>query len=153
MSYHNTSSPTANAQRLAINAQGQLAPAGYHYMPDGTLMLDTEHGVTPDKVIRSFDLDLSDLTYASETKYFTISGDNGAQFILEIKSGSTFYNFTTNTFQATPSRLEVSIGSGGYRNSITFPTVAIDSQYDIYLYAVPGQRTPHIVKLDLVTVL
>jgi hypothetical protein len=138
MSYHNTSSPTANAQRLAINAQGQSAPAGYHYMLDGTLMSDAEHGVVSSKVIESFDLDLSDLPYTREVRQFTISGDNGAQFILEIKSGSTFYNFTTNTFQATPSRLEVSIGSGGYRNSITFPTVAIDSQYDIYLYAVPG---------------
>jgi hypothetical protein len=137
MSYHNTSSPTANAQRLAINAQGQLAPAGYHYMPDGTLMSDTEHGVIH-KVIRNFDLDLSDLTYASETKYFTISGDNGAQFILEIKSGSNFYNFTTNTFQAAASRLEKTIASGSYKGSITFPTVAADGQYDIYLYAVPG---------------
>jgi hypothetical protein len=134
MAYHNIS----NTQRSTVNAQGQSAPAGYHYMPDGTLMLDTEHSVIPDKVIRSFDLDLSDLTYASETKYFTISGDNGAQFILEIKSGSTFYNFTTNTFQAAASRLEKTIAGGSYKGSITFPTVATDGQYDIYLYAVPG---------------
>jgi hypothetical protein len=134
MAYHNIS----NTQRSTVNAQGQSAPAGYHYMPDGTLMLDTEHSVIPDKVIRSFDLDLSDLTYASETKYFTISGDNGAQFILEIKSGSNFYNFTTNTFQAAASRLEKTIAGGSYKSSITFPTVATDGQYDIYLYAVPG---------------
>jgi hypothetical protein len=134
MAYHNIS----NTQRSTVNAQGQSAPAGYHYMPDGTLMLDTEHSVIPDKVIRSFDLDLSDLTYASETKYFTISGNNGAQFILEIKSGSNFYNFTTNTFQAAASRLEKTIASGSYKGSITFPTVATDGQYDIYLYAVPG---------------
>jgi hypothetical protein len=134
MAYHNIS----NTQRSTVNAQGQSAPAGYHYMPDGTLMLDTEHSVIPDKVIRSFDLDLSDLTYASETKYFTISGDNGAQFILEIKSGSNFYNFTTNTFQAAASRLEKTIASGSYKGSITFPTVVADGQYDIYLYAVPG---------------
>jgi hypothetical protein len=134
MAYHNIS----NTQRSTVNAQGQSAPAGYHYMPDGTLMSDTEHGVIPDKVIRNFDLDLSDLTYASETKYFTISGDNGAQFILEIKSGSTFYNFTTNTFQAAASRLEKTIAGGSYKSSITFPTVATDGQYDIYLYAVPG---------------
>jgi hypothetical protein len=134
MAYHNIS----NTQRSTVNAQGQSAPAGYHYMPDGTLMLDTEHSFIPDKVIRSFDLDLSDLTYASETKYFTISGDNGAQFILEIKSGSNFYNFTTNTFQAAASRLEKTIASGSYKGSITFPTVVADGQYDIYLYAVPG---------------
>jgi hypothetical protein len=134
MAYHNIS----NTQRSTVNAQGQSAPAGYHYMPDGTLMLDTEHSFISDKVIRSFDLDLSDLTYASETKYFTISGDNGAQFILEIKSGSNFYNFTTNTFQAAASRLEKTIASGSYKGSITFPTVVADGQYDIYLYAVPG---------------
>jgi hypothetical protein len=134
MAYHNIS----NTQRSTVNAQGQSAPAGYHYMPDGTLMLDTEHSVIPDKVIRSFDLDLSDLTYASETKYFTVSGDNGAQFILEIKSGSNFYNFTTNTFQAAASRLEKTTVNGSYKGSITFPTVVADGQYDIYLYAVPG---------------
>jgi hypothetical protein len=138
MSYHNTSSPTANAQRLAINAQGQSAPAGYHYMPDGTLMADAEHGVVSSKVIRNLDLNLSDLPYASEVRQFTISGDSGAQFILEIKSGSTFYNFTTNTFQAAASRLEKTIAGGSYKSSITFPTVATDGQYDIYLYVVPG---------------
>jgi hypothetical protein len=133
MAYHNIS----NTQRSTVNAQGQLAPAGYHYMPDGTLMSDTEHGVIH-KVIKNFYLDLSDLTYASETKYFTIFGDDGAQFILEIKSGSNFYNFTTNTFQAAASRLEKTIASGSYKGSITFPTVAADGQYDIYLYAIPG---------------
>jgi hypothetical protein len=138
MSYHNTSSPTANAQRLAINAQGQSAPAGYHYMLDGTLMADAEHGVVSSKVIRNLDLNLSDLPYASEVRQFTISGDNGAQFILEIKSGSTFYNFTTNTFQAAASRLEKTIAGGSYKSSITFPTVITDGQYDIYLYAVSG---------------
>ena len=90
------------------------------------------------KVIRNFDLNLSDLPYASEVRQFTISGDNGAQFILEIKSGSTFYNFTTNTFQAAASRLEKTIAGGSYKGSITFPTVITDGQYDIYLYAVPG---------------
>jgi hypothetical protein len=90
------------------------------------------------KVIRNLDLNLSDLPYASEVRQFAISGDNGAQFILEIKSGSTFYNFTTNTFQAAASRLEKTIAGGSYKGSITFPTVITDGQYDIYLYAVPG---------------
>jgi hypothetical protein len=48
-------------------------------------MSDTEHGVIPDKVIRSFDLDLSDVPTAGETRYFSIKGDSGAQFRLEIK--------------------------------------------------------------------
>ena len=125
-------------QQSRVNAQGQSAPAGYNYMPDGTLMLNSEHSIMPGKVIKSFNLDLSDLQYTREVRQFTISGDNGAQFILEIKSGSTFYNFTTNTFQAAASRLEKTIAGGSYKSSITFPTVATDGQYDIYLYAVPG---------------
>ena len=136
MSYHNISSPVTNVQRLNVNAQGQSAPAGYHYMPDGTLMSNAAMALN--KVIRNLDLNLSDLPYAGEVRQFTISGDTGAQFILEIKSGSNFYNFTTNTFQAAASRLEKTIAGGSYKSSITFPTVATDGQYDIYLYAVPG---------------
>ena len=41
MSYHNTAS--TSAKQSITNAQGQKAPAGYHYMPDGTLMSDAEH--------------------------------------------------------------------------------------------------------------
>ena len=40
MSYHNI---PASARQSATNAQGQTAPDGYHYMPDGTLMSDAEH--------------------------------------------------------------------------------------------------------------
>ena len=40
MSYHNIPS---SAIQSATNAQGQTAPAGYHYMPDGSLMSDAEH--------------------------------------------------------------------------------------------------------------
>jgi len=41
MSYHNNNIP-GNSQSKR-NAQGQTAPRGYHYMPDGTLMSDAEH--------------------------------------------------------------------------------------------------------------
>lgn len=44
MSYHNTSNNTPNSARQSTtNAQRQVAPPGYHYMPDGTLMLDEDH--------------------------------------------------------------------------------------------------------------
>jgi hypothetical protein len=76
------------------------------------------------KVIRNFDLNLSDLPYASEARQFTISGDNGAQFILEIRNEDTYYyNFTTRAFQVAPSRLEKTITNGIYRGSVAFPTV------------------------------
>ena len=119
MSYHNTSSSTQST----TNAQGQTAPAGYHYMPDGSLMADSAHvGYEKVKVIKSFNLDTGNIKEAGETRTFTISGDNGAVFSLEVKSGNNYYNFTTNLFQATQTRLtDARIGGNSYSGNINFP--------------------------------
>jgi hypothetical protein len=131
------------------SAQGKAAPAGYHYMPDGTLMSDADH--VPElapllpQFIKSFDLDLSDLPATSERRRFTISGNKGAEFKLEIKDNTTgyYYNFVTNAFQADASSLEEKISSNSYGGSITFPAVTgSDDQYDVYLHAQPG--TEHV---------
>ena len=93
------------------------------------------------KTIISFDLDFSDLPATSERRVFTISGDKGAKFKLEIKDNTTgyYYNFVTNVFQTTASSLEEQISSGSYNGSITFPAVTGgDDQYDIFLHAVPS---------------
>ena len=44
MSYHysSSSSSSSSSSQNKVNAQGQTAPAGYHYMPDGTLMADED---------------------------------------------------------------------------------------------------------------
>nr|QPI16473.1 MAG: hypothetical protein NIOZUU157_00371 [Virus NIOZ-UU157] len=139
MSYHNGSSSSSSSYSR-INDQGQIAPPGYHYMPDGSLMLDSEMPIQG-KVIRSFDLDLSDLPATSERRRFNISGSRGAEFKLEVKDNTTgyYYNFVTNTFQATASSLEEEILGRSYSGAITFPAVTGgDDQYDIYLYAKPG---------------
>ena len=41
MSYHDKNIPSGSSQSKT-NAQGQTAPEGYHYMPDGTLMADSD---------------------------------------------------------------------------------------------------------------
>ena len=93
--------------RNRINDQGKIAPPGFHYMPDGSLMSDQDHfrlyGNLSNKVIKSFDLDLSDIPAAGERRNFVISGDVNAEFILEIKNNATgdYYNFVTETFQTT----------------------------------------------------
>ena len=95
------------------------------------------------KIIKSFNLDLSDLPAISERRSFTIEGDNGAEFILEIKDNTTsyYYNFFTNAFQAAYAKLEKSIGIGSYKNNIIFPAVTgSDDQYDIYLHAKSGTK-------------
>ena len=139
MSYHNTPIPIA---RSTTNAQGQTAPIGYHYMPDGSLMLDSSHvGYQEEKVITSFDLDLSDLPASSSVRYFTFIGDEEADFILEIKNENNYYyNFVTSSFQAGQARLEESIVNGNYKGSITFPTVTNNDQYNILIYAKPGTK-------------
>ena len=64
--------------------------------------------IADSKIIRSFDLDLSDLPATSERRRFNISGSKGAEFKLEIKDNTTgyYYNFVTNAFQATKTSLE-----------------------------------------------
>jgi len=94
-----------------------------------------------DKIIKNFTIDLSNLPAATSKRRFSIIGDNGGEFILEIKNeDSHYYNFTTNTFSATKSRLEQVISNNIYQGVITFPTVTDDDHYDIYLYAKPGTK-------------
>lgn len=138
---------TTYATTTLINERRDVAPPGYHYMPDGSLMLDSDMPVPlQKKVIRSFDLDLSDLPATSERRGFTISGDKGSEFKLEIKDNTTgyYYNFVTNVFQAAASSLENKIPTkSSYSGTVTFPAITGgDDQYDISLYAKPG--TEHV---------
>ena len=53
------------------------------------------------KVINEFKLDLSSLPALTSTRQFSVLGENGAGFDLEIKNeDSYYYNFVTNAFQA-----------------------------------------------------
>ena len=89
------------------------------------------------KTIGGLILDLSDLPAASEVRNFTVLGEIGAVFSLEIRNeDSYYYNFTTKAFQAAKAKLDNKvIKNGKYFGSITFPTITDDDHYDIYLYA------------------
>ena len=139
MSYHNIQIPAQSN----TNAQGEAAPVGYHYMPDGTLMSDAKHGkLYGGKIIKSFDLDLSDIKQAGETRSFSVNGSDGAAFSLEIKNDTgQYYNFVTNLFQTIKTRLEnKTIRKGSYLRDIVFPSDSDGNQYDIYLFAEPGTK-------------
>ena len=169
----------SSARQSAANVQAQVAPPGFHYMPDGTLMSDAQHAalyntappVTPIaapttaaiitspppavapilatpttgtatavKAIKNFNINLGNLPASKSVRSFIITGDQGAVFSLEIKNEDNhYYNFNTQLFQVSVSRLsKKTIPSGGYRNSIYFPAVTDDDQYDIYLYSESG---------------
>ena len=138
-------SSSTTTTTTTTNTQGQAAPAGFHYMPDGTLMSDAEHvRLYGQKIITSFNLDTSDIKAAGETRKFEISGDNNAVFSLEIKNGTTYYNFQTNLFQATETGLsDITIGTNFYTGNITFPKVAAGAQYDVFLFSESNHNTRH----------
>jgi hypothetical protein len=132
---------------LTTNAQGQAAPAGYHYMPDGKLMRNADMRI---KNIREFVLDTSDIKEAGETRSFVITGDNGAEFTLEIKNeDGYYYNFVTNTFQAAQAKLDKAITGV----IILLRLISLQSPMRInmmYSYMLnPVQNTLYIMKLDL----
>jgi len=89
------------------------------------------------KVITSFEIDLSDIKAATTTRPFSVLGQNGAVFSLEVKNeDGHYYNFITKAFQVSVSRLDnKTIENSSYVGAITFPTVADDDHYDIYLWA------------------
>jgi len=136
---HDSSTP---AQRTT-NAQGQTAPPGFHYMPDGTLMSDVEHArlYGSPKIIQGFDIDFSDIKASGERRRFIIRGSKNTFFNLEVKNEDNYYyNFVTNTFQAAKTGLKREILSGAYKGDIKFPLVTDDDQYDIYLWAEDGAK-------------
>jgi hypothetical protein len=138
MSYHNTPS---SARQSTTNTQGQTAPTGFHYMPDGTLMSDVEHArLYGGGIITGFNLDFSNIKETGETRSFSIVGQDRAIFSLEIKNEDNYYyNFQTHLFQATKTKLgNIVIESGAYSGNITFPTVTDADQYDFYLFAEQG---------------
>ena len=153
MTYHNTSS---SARGTKINTQAEIAPEGYHYMPDGSLMSDTRHDklYATTRIINGISIDFSDIKEAGETRKFTVSGDDGAVFSLEVKNkNGLYYNFQTSTFQETRTRLtnevirQQQIGSsvpGRYKGNIKFPAVAAGDQYDFYLFSEINYNTKHI---------
>ena len=94
-----------------------------------------------EKIIRNFQINTSDIIAVGVNRRFTISGTRGATFTLEIKNGSNYYNFQTNLFQATETKLRnVTIGMGTYSREIKFPKVAAGAQYYIFLYCENGTK-------------
>jgi len=118
-------------QQIRVNTQGQVAPEGFHYMPDGSLMSDADHAkLYGGKIIKNFDLDLSDLSAVGETRVFNITGDADSEFILEVKNNANgnYYNFATSKFQTTQYKLEGALASGVYSGQINFPsTITTDT--------------------------
>ena len=121
MPYHN--------EILSKEKDGVVAPIGFHYMPDGTLMADAEHVAISgylEKKITRFDINTKDISYLGETKTLTIRGDKGAIFSLEIYDDATipnYYNFATKTWSTTKYGLYNIELIGSYTFQVKFPKI------------------------------
>ena len=109
---------------------GVIAPSGFHYMSDGTLMSDAKHVAAygyVEKIITGLDIGIKDINYNGESKNFSISGDGGAIFSLEIHDDDdipNYYNFKTKTWSAVKSMLSNQELLGKYSFSVKFPRLS-----------------------------
>ena len=104
------------------DGQQRVAPSGFHYMPDGTLMSDEKHEFLfrRNGMITDFNINTSNVKIEGEQRPFNILG-NGT-FSLEVKNQSgAYYNFTTNKFQTAQSRLHYKDLKDSYNGYIHFP--------------------------------
>lgn len=97
------------------------------------------------KVIKKFDIDLSNMRAATNTRNFSVIGDKGAIFSLEVKNeDGYYYDFTSRVFASTKKRLKNRIiKSESFNGSIVFPAITDNDQYDIYLFAESMHDTVH----------
>jgi hypothetical protein len=135
MSYHNdngsaVASGSAYTSSLFVKEKdGVVAPAGFHYMDDGALMSDAEHirlhGYI-EKRIRGFVIDTKDINYLGETRRFTVNGNDGGIFSIEIYDDAVvpnYYNFNTEAWSSSKSGLYNIELTNSYNFLISFPAI------------------------------
>ena len=96
--------------------------------------------------IESFDMNLGDLPASGELRPFSVIGEPGCIFSLEIiNEDGYYYNFNTEIFAAAKAGLRNKKISekGRYDGTIVFPSVGDDDDYDIYLWAESAWGTTH----------
>jgi len=152
-----TTTTTSTPQEPAIvtsttNALGQVAPLGFHYMPDGTLMSDAQHaslyGSAPEEfVISDFKMDFSNIGFSSIEKPYTVVGPPQAIFSLKIKNAAgNWYNFINRAFQAAETGLFNKTIEDYGSGTVKIPTVTSADQYDIFLFAEAKTRHANYVE-------
>ena len=130
---------------------GVTAPAGFHYMSDGTLMSDADHITIHgyiEKVIKNFAIDTRDIHSSGETRSFSINGDDGAIFSIEIYDNAAttnYYDFDTNLFSTSKDSSCLTGLSGLYNFSVKFPAATTLHTYTIEIttHTVDNIKTVH----------
>ena len=102
------------------------------------------------KVIKGFNINTNDFPAIATTKEYTVIGDDGAIFSIQVirDSDGFFYDFKTNTFtgtaQTSTNRLTNKKIEGSFTGSISFPALGgsdNNTTFTIYLFAEPHFET------------
>ena len=107
--------------------------------------LDIEQGVLNNTFkVSSFKINKSDLGAAAISRQFTISGDKGSKFNIQVfNSSNAFYDFTQNSFSAgftSAKNLVVTMDNTQFNLSIDFPASSGDT-YHILIFTTPDSNT------------
>lgn len=96
------------------------------------------------KYIDSISISQADVPSVGSRRFFKVSGEKGACFILQVVSDDgKFYNFKTNTFTSVfinENNLKVEMLSDSYKGSVFFPGGS-NVNYDVLLLADPATNT------------
>ena len=100
------------------------------------------------KILKSFDLDFSDLPATATSRRVVITGDNEAEFYLEITNAAgNYYNFTTGSYQAAKTSLDAKIVGKKHFATINFPATTSATQYNINFWAKVGTEHADYVEV------
>jgi hypothetical protein len=107
----------------------------------------TIHGYI-EKVIKNFAIDTRDIHSSGETRSFSINGDDGAIFSIEIYDNAAptnYYNFDTNLFSTLKHSSCLTGLSGSYNFSVKFPAATTLHTYtiEIITHTVDNIKTVH----------
>ena len=88
------------------------------------------------KTLHNFSISTSDFPQIGESRAFTVSGDVGAKFFIEVKNeDNRYYNFDTKVFEpGYKSLANVVLTSGSYSGHIIIPGVTDADEYTISLH-------------------
>ncbi len=112
-------------QQFTKVLKGKKAPKGFHYMPNGRLMKDTDHIERYGRASRfiSLDMSTSDINSNGEQRKLTIVGDAGAYFSIQIFDNSNnYYDFETGAFVSNITGIKnIELKSNSISYNINFP--------------------------------
>ena len=93
------------------------------------------------KYIRGFTINTSSINETANTIPFSVNGDNGAVFSLQVKrSNGDYYSFESSSFISThnsTTRLANIKLEGTYTSSIQIPANSSGDTYTVYLWSEP----------------